>query len=197
MIPDRAGGFKSPRRKRPEQETQTSLRDQRPERSTGSFDPVGVHVSLRSRTQYSLRTGGQSVVQSARAGVPFAGRGRPGTTKMHDKRRSAARNSGESIKNQSHVHPVHPDKIGVDTEKRHTATRFLDCVQASTPKCNVHTELRGKTRALRVSRYKGYVDWGGRLDAGVRFASPSCGSLCPPHSPKGGRGGRVSGEVTL
>lgn len=36
------------------EETQKSLRRQRPERSSGSFDPEGSYLSLRSRTAYSL-----------------------------------------------------------------------------------------------------------------------------------------------
>lgn len=192
-----ACGFISRPGLRWEQETQKSLKEQPPEKATGSFDPVLVYLLLRSGSAYSLPYDQPEVYSGRASRVPFAGRSKSDTTPMHDTRRSAATDSPESIKNQSHVHPVHPGKIGVDTEKRHTAPRLSDCVQASTPKCNVRTELKRESRSLPVSKYKGYVDWGGHLDADVRPAATSCGSLCPPPSPKGGLGGHNSGGVTL
>jgi len=116
------------------------------------------------------------------------------TTTMHATRR---RTAAERVKNLSHVHPVHPRPVRVDAKNRQTAARFSNYVHASTPICNVHAELKGKMPQRRLSRYKRYADWGGRLDAVCVSPPPSCDYLRPPKSVKGGRGGHLSDGVIL
>lgn len=64
------------------QEAQKSLKEQGPERSSGSFDPACPYTSLRSPMANSLRTNsGQSVQQASH--VPFAGRADATESLMH------------------------------------------------------------------------------------------------------------------
>jgi len=67
----------SARRDTDTQEKQKPLRTQRPEKSTGSFDPVpcSYHI-LRSRTAYSLSSTASDCCFGQASRVPFAGRSR-------------------------------------------------------------------------------------------------------------------------
>lgn len=103
----------------------------------------------------------------------------------------------DCVRKQSYVHPVHPDLIRVDAKNRSTGRRCQNHVHASTPKCNVRPEMINEAPAQSLSKYKGYASWGGRMDVDVRPQVPYCDYSRPPKTAEGGRGGRVSDEVTL
>lgn len=76
------------------EDTEKSLRKQRPERSSGSFDPDGSYLSLRSRTAYSLPCTVSGACAKRASRVLLGGRPRRQNT-MHDSdtTESAYRNS--------------------------------------------------------------------------------------------------------
>jgi hypothetical protein len=114
------------------------------------------------------------------------------TTTMNTTRRTPRR----CIRTPSYVHSVHSAELGVDTNNRHTGSRFSVCVHTSNgiSRTTILENVRPRKSYLnKLSNVQSHWTCG----HSSKIAVPSCENLCPVQNTPSGHSGHCSGEVTL